>query len=143
RVEHLLNRIEANLVGDTQMQSRVALEAMLEMVIVIDTPDLRWKMIKELTQHATSLSQFEHQDHVDHNRLQSTLVELDQLVDSFYSLPDAIGQQLRSNPFLNTIRQHMANPGGACPFGTPAYFLWLHQPVNVRNQHLLSWFSAF
>lgn len=143
RVEHLLNRVEMSILGETETESRTALESMLEIINVIDRPDLKSKITKALSQHAAVLTQLEQKSNVDHEKLQSVLLELDQLVDSLYNLPDKIGQQLRSNTFLNTIRQHMANPGGASPFATPAYYLWLQQPAQTRIRDLLVWFSAF
>lgn len=143
RVEHLLKRIEATILGETEIESRTALENMLEVINVIDRPDLKSKIIKALSQHAAMLTQLEQKPNVDHDKLQSTLLELDQLVDSLHNLPDKIREQIRTNSFLNTIRQYMANPGGACPFSTPAYYLWLSQPAHIRICDLLGWFSAF
>ncbi len=143
RVENLIQRVEWSMLGESGLDSRNALEAMLEIINVIDRPDLKTKIAKALSQHASALSQLEQKNNVDHDKLQSILNELDQLVDSLYHLPDKIGQQLRTNSFLNNIRQYMANPGGACPFTTPAYYLWLQQPAQTRMYDLLSWFSAF
>lgn len=143
RVEHLFERVEQNILGTSTGESRTALEAMLEILNVIDRPDLKTRITKALSQHAGVLAQLEQKPNVDHEKLQSILTELDQLVDSLYSLPDKIGQQLRTNSFLNTIRQHMANPGGACPFSTPAYYLWSQNSPEQRCQDLLAWFAAF
>ncbi len=123
RVEYLFGRVEQTIRGESSGESRVAMEAMLEILNVIDRPDLKNKITKALSQHAGVLTQLEQKPNVDRDKLQSILVELDQLVDSLYHLPDKIGQRLRTNSFLTTIRQHMANPGGANPFSTPAYYL--------------------
>jgi cell division protein ZapD len=110
---------------------------------VIDRPDLKSKLTKALSQHAAVLTHLEKQPNIDQEKLQQILVELDQLVDCLYQLPDKIAQSLRTNNFLNQIRQYMSNPGGASPFVTPAYYLWLQQPASVRIENLLAWFSAF
>ena len=143
RVENLIQRIEWSMLGESGMDSRNALEAILEIINIIDRPDLKTKIAKALSQHAAALAQLEQKSHVDHDKLLSILNELDQLVDSLYHLPDKIGQQLRTSSFLNHIRQCMGNPGGTCPFTTPAYYLWLQQPAHTRVHDLLSWFSAF
>ncbi len=143
RVEHLLTRVEGSILGDSETDSRTALEAMLEILNVIDRPDLKSKMTQALSQHANALTQLEQKANVDHDKLHSIILELDQLVESLYSLPDKIGQSLRTNSFLNSIRQYMANPGGASPFVTPAYYLWLQQSATVRIRDLLGWFSSF
>jgi cell division protein ZapD len=143
RVEHLVKRVEVSILGEAESESRTALEAILEILNVIDRPDLKSKLAKALSQHAGVLTQLEQKTNVDHEKLQAILVELDQLVDSLYNSPDRIGQELRTNSFLNTVRQYMANPGGASPFATPAYYLWLRQPAQIRIRDLLAWFSAF
>jgi cell division protein ZapD len=143
RLEHLFTRVESSILGDSETESRTALEAILEVLNVIDRPDLKPKITKALSQHAAVLTQLEHQSDVDQTRLQAILAELDQLIDGLYHLPDKIGHTLRTNSFLNHIRQYMANPGGASPFVTPAYYLWLQQPASVRIQNLLTWFSVF
>lgn len=142
RVEHLLNQAETALTGESPAASRTALEAMLEILNVIDRPDLKSKIVKALSQYAEVLSQLTQKEQVDHQKLQSILQELDQLISNLHRLPDKIAYPLRLNSFLNTIRQHMANPAGACPFSTPAYYLWLHQPATTRIAHLQEWFSA-
>lgn len=143
RVEHLLDRVETSILGESEFESRTALEAMLEILNVIDRPDLKSKITKALSQHAAALMQLEQKENVDHKKLQAMLLELDQLVESLYNLPDKIGHPLRANTFLNCVRQYMANPGGASPFVTPSYYLWLQQPANVRIRDLLAWFSSF
>jgi cell division protein ZapD len=143
RVEHLMQRVEGSILKESDAESRNAVEAMLEIINVIERPDLKSKMAKALSQHAVALTQLEQKSDVDHDKLQVILNELDRLVDSLYRLPDKIGQELRASAFLSSIRQYMANPGGTCPFTTPAYYLWSKQPAEVRIRDLMSWFEAF
>lgn len=143
RLEHLFKRVRANIGGDTEEECRAALEAMLEALNVMDRPDLKTRLTKALSQHAEALSQLEEKPLVDPQKLQAILQEIDSLVDRLYQVPDKIGHSLRSNTFLNTIRQHMANPGGTCPFSTPAYYLWLHRDAEERAENLRDWFAAF
>src|SRR5262249_1198260 len=80
---------------------------------------------------------------VDKVRLRDILKELDLLVDNLYKSQDKIGQKLRNNNFLNNIRQHMANPGGAFAFSTPPFFLWLQKPIHDLHQNLSEWYQDF
>ena len=143
RLEHLFERISQNIDHDNIWSCKLALESMLEALNVIDRPDLKAKLTKALTQHANVLAQLEEKPNVDHEKLHNILTDLDNLIDNLYKNPDKMGQELRNNPFLNSIRQHMANPGGASAFSTPAYHIWLQQPFNIRHQSLQGWFKEF
>ncbi len=143
RLEHLFNQIAQNIGGNSEWECRIALTGILEALNVIDRPDIKSKITKALSQHATALTLLEERPNVDHKKLQEILIELDYLMDGLYKSQDKMGHQLRSNNFLTNIRQHMANPGGASPFTTPAYYLWLQRPAEERIQDLLAWFSDF
>lgn len=143
RLEYLFDRILQNIDEPSTWNCQIALEGMLEVLNVIDRPDLKSKFSKALSQHANALAQLEEKPHVDHTKLRNILIELDNLTDSLYKTPDKMGQELRNNPFLNNIRQHMANPGGTCPFSTAAYYLWLQQPFAIRNKNLHTWLGEF
>lgn len=143
RLEHLFNQALDNMNESGEWQTRAAITAMLEAVNVIDRPDLKTKLVKALGQHAEALALWEQKPNVDHEKLHKILSELDQLIDSLYQNQDKLVQNLRNNSFLNLIRMHMANPGGANPFSTPAFYLWLHKPEAERQQELAQWFKEF
>jgi|LakMenEpi03Aug12_release.lakeMendotaPanAssembly.Ray.scaffolds.fasta_scaffold368315_1 cell division protein ZapD len=143
RLEHLFEQILINIDNPTEWNSRIALLTILETVNVIDRPDLKTKLTKALTQHAGTLTQLEVLPQVDGSKLRSILSELDRLIDSLYGTQGKIGQNLRNNDFLNAIRQHLYNPGGAVNFSNPALQLWLQQPSINRISDLKAWFKEF
>jgi cell division protein ZapD len=141
RLEHLFEQIGTNLTEASEWSSRIAVLTILETVNVIDRPDLKTKLTKALTQHAATLTQLEILPQVDGNKLRSILNELDRLIDQLYATQGKLGQNLRNNEFLNTIRQHLYNPGGAVNFSNPAFQLWLQQPSLNRIHDLKVWFK--
>ena len=141
RLEHLLEQILINIENPTEWSSRIAILALLETVNVIDRPDLKTKLTKALTQHASTLTQLEVLPQIDSVKLRAILNELDRLIDLLYATQGKIGQNLRTNEFLNTIRQHLYNPGGAVNFSNPAFQLWLQKPSVNRIADLKVWFS--
>lgn len=143
RLEHLFDQILTNIDSDSEWASRTAILSLLETVNVIDRPDLKTKLTKALTQHATTLSQLEVLPQVDSSKLRSVLNELDRLIDQLYATQGKIGQNLRNNEFLNNIRQHLYNPGGAVNFSNPALQLWLQKPSASRIENLQDWFKEF
>lgn len=143
RLEHLFQQILNNINEPTEANSRTAILALLETLNVIDRPDLKTKLTKALTQHAATLTQLEVLPQVDNSKLKSILTELDRHIDQLYTTQGKIGQTLRNNEFLNSIRQHLYNPGGATNFSNPAFQLWLQQPANRRIEDLNIWFQEF
>jgi len=52
-----------------------------------------------------------------------------------------IGQYLRENEWLMSIKQRTGIPGGACEFDLPSYHYWLHRPAEERIGQLAAWTS--
>ncbi|MDF3055517.1 MAG: hypothetical protein K0Q74_1424, partial [Gammaproteobacteria bacterium] len=131
-------------INDTsKYASRTTLASILEALNVLDRPDLKSKLAKALTQHANALHQLKQKPHVDPHKLEKILDDLETFSKDLYCPQDRTAQLLRGNSFLSNIRQHMANPGGACAFSTPAYHLWLQRPHQLRQEQLQKWFSEF
>jgi cell division protein ZapD len=143
RLEHLFNQILLHLNNSDEWSSRAALLAILETVNVIDRPDLKTKLTKALTQQASTLTQLEVLPQVDSSKLKLILSELDQHIDQLYATHGKIAQPLRTNDFLNSVRHHLYNPGGAVNFSTPAFQLWLQKPAVTRIEDLNTWFVEF
>ena len=51
-------------------------------------------------------------------------------------LTGKIGQYLRENDWLMSIKSRAAIPGGVCEFDLPSYHWWLHRPVDTRREAL-------
>lgn len=143
RLEHLFEQVLIHIDNTNEWASRTAILTLLETVNVIDRPDLKAKLTKALTQHAATLTQLEVLPQVDNLKLKTILADLDKLIDQLYATQGKIGQNLRSNEFLNTIRQHLYNPGGAVNFSNPALQLWLQKPSVNRISDLKIWFKEF
>lgn len=52
-----------------------------------------------------------------------------------------IGQYLRENEWLMSIRSRAAIPGGVCQFDLPAYHYWLNRDPDARRRDLDSWMA--
>ena len=143
RLEHLYIQARANLTGLSVWHHRLVMSALIEIMRVVDRPDLRTKLTTALTQQSTRLSILESNPQVDNTKLRQVLDKLDTLIDSLYMNRAKMGQELKNNVFLDNIRQHLNSPGGACGFNTPAFHLWIQQPANERTETLKLWFSEF
>jgi cell division protein ZapD len=52
-----------------------------------------------------------------------------------------LGQHLRDNEWLMSIKQRIVIPGGVCQFDLPSYHLWLNQSKKVRVQNFTDWMA--
>jgi cell division protein ZapD len=143
RLEQLLEQLQYNMHIPAEMNSDLALTALLKMLDVIDRPDLKSRLTQALTQNVVLLSQLESSPNVDQQRLKDLLNKLDQLLSSLYQNRSRIGESLRSNEFLSQLRLQQGTPGGICSYKVPAYSLWIKKPSNERLRDLEIWVSEF
>lgn len=143
RLEHLFQQLKNNICKQTSVGSKASMTSILKILEVIDRPDIKSKLTQALRQHATTLGQLEQFPQVDPKRLKEVLTQLDILIKSLHRNRNRIGERLRTNEFLNHIRLHLGNPGGACNYTTPAFMLWLIQSSEQRIKDLKLWASEF
>jgi cell division protein ZapD len=67
------------------------------------------------------------------------LRQLERLKDQLGDRTGPIGQGLRDNEFLSTIKHRTAIPGGTCEFDIPGYHFWLSKPHAARAADVADW----
>ena len=142
RLEYLFQQAIYNVRGATIWDSRTTIAAITDILSILDRPDLKTKFTKELSRHLTTLNRLEQVPHIDHQKLAAILLELEDLIDLLNSTTGKIGQELRDNEFINSIRQYLMTPGGAVGFDTPAYQLWLNLPAAERIATFAHWLRS-
>jgi cell division protein ZapD len=140
RIEFLFKRIDLILQDEKSAQYRDALTNLLNILSIFERSDLKQEIIKELERLTTTLSALENKPGVDMDALNGLLGELDLILDKLHLEKSAIGQSLRDNEFLSSIRQRSTIAGGSCDFDLPAYHYWLqHTSSDAQKQQLLAW----
>ncbi len=143
RLEFLFRQADAHLSGTSMWDSRSALASLLDILSIFGRTDLKTEVMKELERQMGALAALEHTPGVDRTRLGQLLDEFDALVDRMHSLQGQIGQTLRQNEFLNSIKQRSSIPGGTCDFDLPGYHYWLERPAEERLSDLRNWYNVF
>jgi cell division protein ZapD len=69
----------------------------------------------------------------------SVLRDIEQAAAALFSMTGKIGQYIRENDWLMSIKQRTGIPGGACEFDLPSYHFWLHRPAEDRIGQLAAW----
>jgi cell division protein ZapD len=143
RLEYLFKQLDYYIERESGWDTRVALHALLEILGVIERPDLKNKLAQILNQYVSFFSHLGKSADIDKKALANTLEQLHKAINEVHTSPGKIGQELRENEFLIPIQQRMTTPAGTCAFSAPAYYLWLHQPSALRLKTLSLWLDSF
>lgn len=143
RLEQLFQQIDHQL-GDTSMLgTRNVVSFIINVLHLLERPDLKAKLAKELTHHLANLMRYGNSPEIDSKKLASLTQQLEELSRSLIDSSGKIGHRLRDIELLNTLRLHLASPGGGCSFDTPLYHYWLQQTPEHRQATIVDWLSDF
>lgn len=143
RLEYLFTQID-HLIPDTStLGTRNIINYLINILQILDRPDLKSKLAKELGQLHTNLLRYSKLPGVDPLKFATVASKLNDLSRSLIDSSGKIGHRLRDIEFLNSLRMHLASPGGACSFDLPLYHYWLEQPAVNRQQIIKDWLQEF
>jgi cell division protein ZapD len=143
RLEFLFEQAGYFLRGAAPWSSHACLASILEIQNLLGRNDVKTEVLKELERHTSNLARLEQNPGVDRQRLAEVLDELDSLIDRLYSNSQPLGQELKQNEFLNSVRQRLSIPGGTCDFDLPGLHHWLQSPNEQRIRDLGNWLAAY
>ncbi|KPJ67492.1 MAG: hypothetical protein AMJ43_04350 [Coxiella sp. DG_40] len=143
RLEYLFTQAKYYLDKQSHWDIRSALAIMIEILDTIDRPDIKSKLTNGLQLHLSALTQLQNSSKINKEKLQNILQQLNQSINTLHNTQGKLGQPLRDNEFLVTIRQRMNIPGGTSNFAIPAYHLWSQQPLEKQQTILQTWFNTF
>jgi len=147
RLETLFKRIHTHMGSARSWESARALNSLLELLSVMERPDLKSKLVKAMALVNQFLLDLSNQslppDALDQLKLTKTLAQLQELLNILHTHQGRFGQALYENAFLKSTRCYLATPGGLCPFNAPDYYLWLEQSPEQRTQDLKLWLAPF
>jgi cell division protein ZapD len=143
RLEYLFKQLQYFVAKDTYWDIQAAVAAVIDILKVIDRPDLKAKLVNALQSHTSNLLQYHSREDIDTSKLESVLKLLEETQEQLYKTQGKLGENLRANEFLANIKQRLDVPAGLCEFAMPAYHLWLHQPVDVLQNEIKTWLADF
>jgi cell division protein ZapD len=139
RLEHLFEKIEFFTPQYDPWATRVAVEALLDVVSVTARSDIKSEIVKELDRNITTLNRLATQPGVDPSTLDRVRAELRQAAAGIQALQGPIGQGAREDDLLKAVSQRSSLPGGACSFDLPQYHHWLIQSPDRRQSRVDQW----
>jgi cell division protein ZapD len=139
RLEDLYDKASHFVTADAPEDHHVALMMIFEILEVASRADLKFDLIQELERQRQTLLSFRNNPDISEAALAGALQEIEQASVQMLAMPGKVGQYLRENDWLMSIKNRATIPGGVCEFDLPAYHYWLHQDPVQRRESLNGW----
>jgi cell division protein ZapD len=143
RLEDLFDRFDAFAASPAPHVHHAALLTLFEMSEVAARADLKSDLLQELDRQKAVLAALRGNPRVQDRALEAVLKAIETAHHGIYQLPGKVGQHLREDEWLMSIKQRAAIPGGMCEFDLPSYHYWLHLPSEERTRQLQGWLAPF
>ena len=143
RLEQLFQQIDHQLNDHSIFGTRNLINLIINALHLLDRPDLKAKLAKELAILHTNLQRYGNLPSIDAAKLNSLMQQLDELSRNLIDSSGKIGQRLRDIELLNSLRTHFTTPGSGCSFDVPIFHYWLQQPPEVRMTTIREWLNDF
>ena len=143
RLEDLFERVDYFLHKNDPQEHHIALISIFEILEVSGRADLKSDLLQELERQKQTLEALRDNPDVSEEALDNVLWQVDQASSRLFQASGKIGQELRENEWLMSIRQRTSIPGGACEFDLPSYHYWLQQAPEQHRLDLQSWLAPF
>jgi cell division protein ZapD len=141
RLEDLFERSRSFIQRTEAHDHHVALLTLFEIMEVAGRADLKSDLLQELERQKQVLLAFRNNPEISEDALSEVLADIEQVSTALFGMTGRIGQYLRENEWLMSIKQRTGIPGGACEFDLPSYHFWLHRPADERGAQLARWTS--
>ena len=139
RLEDLFEKTAYFAQEEGALEHHAALVSLFEILEVASRADLKMDLIQELERQRQTLLAFRNNPDISEEALSGALYEIEQSSAALLAMHGKIGQYLRENDWLMSIKSRAAIPGGVCEFDLPSYHWWLHRPVEARRDALEGW----
>ena len=143
RLEDLYERLDYFLEKHGPNEHHVALLLIFEIYEVASRADLKSDLLQELERQKQSLEGLRGNPDIAEEALENVLRQIDQAASRLYQASGNVGQELRDNEWLMSIKQRTNIPGGICEFDLPSYHYWLHLTPEQQRRDVDTWLAPF
>ena len=143
RLEDLYERVQYFTAKADAQEHHVALLCIFEILEVAGRADLKSDLLQELERQKHTLEALRDNPDISQEALDSILWEIDRTSSRLFQMSGKVGQELRENEWLMSIKQRTNIPGGVCEFDVPSYHFWLHLPPDQHRHDLEGWLAPF
>jgi cell division protein ZapD len=141
RLEDLFDTAAYFTGAEAPESHHVALLTLFEVLEVAGRADLKFDLVQELERQRQILLSFRNNPEISEDALSGALYEIEQASAALLAMQGKIGQYLRENDWLMSVKNRSAIPGGLCEFDLPSYHYWRHRDPASRQRDLNNWLS--
>ncbi len=141
RLEDMFARTGYFLRANEQYAHHAALLGLFEILEIGRRADIKFDLLQELERQRQILLGYKHNPNISVDALGGALYEIEQATASLQSMTGKVGQYLRDNEWLMSIKNRTSIPGGLCEFDLPSFHFWLNQDLDSRKNDLESWLA--
>ncbi len=141
RLEDLFNRIDFFSAKDTSIEHHAALVALFEVLDITSRADIKSDLLQELERQKQILEILRKNPDISEAALNKVLNDIQTTFRDMLNIAGKVGEHLRENEWLMSIKQRISMPGGACEFDLPSYHYWLHLDPALRRDDFNTWFT--
>ena len=143
RLEDLLQRARYFSQKSEPNDHHAALIAMFEIGELASRADLQSALLQQPERQRQLLSALRENPQVAAETLDEFLSDIVTAAADLHAQSGRIGQHIRENEWLMTIKQRMGIPGGVCEFDLPSYHYWNNLEASERQRNLQGWLAPF
>ncbi len=141
RLEYLADLLQYHLKTPKAGSVHAALDTLLDILQILDRPDIKTKFISEFRRYIENFQQFKNNPAVNNSSLNLALNELNTLIELLQPKYGKFAHTTRENSFIANMRQYFLTPGSTCNADTPHYHHWMNLPAEKHQSYLKLWTS--
>ncbi len=139
RLEDLFDKVAFFSEKQDAFDHHSALVTLFEILDVTSRTDMKSDLLQELERQKQALEILRGSPKISEGALNQVLGNIQAASQGMLNMPGKIGEHLRDNEWLMSIKQRVGIPGGACEFDLPSYHYWLHLDPATRRSDLNEW----
>ena len=141
RIEHILSQIKASADRNDSTANIQFFNDLFTLLDLLERLDVRNDVLKDFDVQERNLLHWSKHPNIDDEALQQTLQTILRLREGLKQFK-RIGNDLKDNAFIASIRQRFAIPGGTCSFDLPNLHFWMSQTPQKRQADQQKWLSS-
>lgn len=141
RLEDLFDKVAFFSAKDEAVEHHSALVTLFEILDVTSRADMKSELLQELERQKQALEIMRRSPDISEGALNEVLGNIQAASQNMLNMTGKIGEHMRENEWLMSIKQRMGIPGGVCEFDLPSYHYWLHLNPELRRSDLNEWLA--
>ncbi|WP_334108418.1 cell division protein ZapD [Methylobacillus sp.] len=141
RLEDLFIKVLHNIEGEHEFTHHSALFSIFQILDIIERAELKMDLLQELDRQKMVMNNLRGNPSIQEQVLDDLVSDIESAAHPLRNTPGKLGQSLRDNEWLMSIKQRSVIPGGVCEFDLPSYHYWLGLSNERRRQDIQTWIS--